>query len=318
MTATEGAEAVDSADYRTPPASAGVVEPPDWASAALRRERRLGEVECDGVPIRYLEWGEPSAPATVLVHGGAAHAMWWAPLAALLDRDGHVVALDLSGHGLSGHRAVYSVGTWAREVVAVAEAVSSGPATIVAHSLGGIVSSAVLTDPDLAEHIRRVVLVDAPVWPDAPAPEQPLAERDVRSHRIYASASEAVSRFRLVPPQPCDNDWYVDHIAWHGLRPTAGPHAPATGVQWRFDPRIFANPTGDHQIVRFGGDLDDACRPFAVVVGERSYLADGARQALAGRPGTPLHFVPDAAHHVMLDQPLGLLSTLRSLLASWP
>ncbi|MCR3718776.1 MULTISPECIES: alpha/beta fold hydrolase [Prauserella salsuginis group] len=318
MAATERIGRADTADYRTPPTSAGVAEPPDWASHALGRERRMGRVVCDGVTIRYLSWGDPAAPATVLVHGGAAHAMWWAPLAALLDHGGHVVALDLSGHGLSDHRPVYSVGTWAREVVAVAEAVSPDPATIVAHSLGGIASSVVLTDPALAEHVRRVVLVDTPAWPDAPAPEQPLAEREVRPHRIYAAAAEGVARFRLVPPQPCDNDWYVDHIAWHGLRPVDEPHAPAAGVQWRFDPRIFANPTGNHQIVRFGGDLDEACRPFAVVMGERSYLAEGARRALAGRPDTPLLFVPDAAHHVMLDQPLSLLSTLRSLLTTWP
>ncbi|WP_158303058.1 alpha/beta fold hydrolase [Prauserella endophytica] len=300
-------------EYGSPEPPAGRGTPPAWFSAALRRERHTGEVDVGGVPIRFLAWGEPGSPATILVHGGAAHAMWWAPIAARLDPDSYVVALDLSGHGCSGHRPVYAVEHWAEEIAAVAEAVSPAPATVVAHSLGGIVTSCAMTRADLAGRFRRAVLVDAPVWPDAAAPEQPLADREIRPHRTYANAAEALGRFRLVPPQPCDNDWYVEHIAWHSLRPVA-----PSGWQWRFDPRIFANPTGDHRITRFEGSLDRAGCPFAVVMGERSYLAPGARAALADRPGTPLRFVPDAAHHVMLDQPLALLSQLRDLLGSWP
>ncbi|MEU3273098.1 alpha/beta hydrolase [Saccharomonospora sp. NPDC006951] len=297
-------------EYRDPAPGTENSVPPAWFSAALRRERRTGEVRVDGVPIRFLSWGDPREPATILVHGGAAHAMWWAPVAARLD--GHVVALDLSGHGRSGHRPGYSIEHWAKEIIAVAHSVSGGPATIVAHSLGGIVASHAMTHTGLGARFRGVVLLDAPVWPGAPAPEKPLSDREIRPHRSYATAAEALGRFRLVPPQPCANDFYVEHIAWHSLAPFE------EGWRWRFDPRIFADPNGDHRITRFEGDLDLATSPFAVVMGARSYLSHGARAALANRPGTPLCFVPDAAHHVMLDQPIALLAVIRDLLGSWP
>jgi pimeloyl-ACP methyl ester carboxylesterase len=35
-------------------------------------------------------------------------------------------------------------------------------------------------------------------------------------------------------------------------------------------------------------------------------------------PGSPLVEVPDADHHVMIDQPLAFVAALRGLLAGWP
>ena len=35
-------------------------------------------------------------------------------------------------------------------------------------------------------------------------------------------------------------------------------------------------------------------------------------------PGTPFFAIPEAEHHLMLDQPLAVVSALRGLLAAWP
>ena len=51
--------------------------------------------------------------------GGGAHAHWWTHVAATFARDLRVVALDLSGHGDSGHRDEYDIELWASEVMAV-------------------------------------------------------------------------------------------------------------------------------------------------------------------------------------------------------
>ena len=152
------------------------------------------------------------------------------------------------------------------------------------------------------------MLVDSPVWERAPAPEGALAREPGRAARTYPDLASALSRFRLVPQQPCANQWYVDHIARHGLVHQDG------AWRWRFDPEVFAGPEGARQLVRFSGDLSGLTCPWAVVVGDRSYLAGGARQAFGTGPGSPLHMVRDAAHHVMLDQPLPLLATLQDVL----
>lgn len=282
---------------------------PEWFHAN-QTAARVGSVEVSGCRVSYLEWGPTDGPATLLVHGGAAHAQWWAPLAPLVAPTGKVVAMDLSGHGASGRREVYSVQSWVEEVLTVARSTSQGPATVVAHSLGGIISAHVATAH--GHEFDRMVMVDSPVWSSAPAPEGTLETATVREIQTYPDRRSARSRYRLVPAQPCLNEWYVDHVAYHSM------HQVGAGWQWRFDPRIFANPTGDHRIARFEGSLTDAACPVGVVMGDRSYLTESARSTFATElADLPHRFVNDAAHHVMLDRPLGLVEQVRDLLADW-
>lgn len=285
---------------------------PEWFHAAMARPYRIGSVTSADTVIRYLCW-DPDGPdgangsaATLLVHGGAAHAMWWAPIGATLDPGRRVVAMDLSGHGISGRRDRYSADLWIDEIAAVAAAISPAPVDVVGHSLGGIlVSYAMARHP---ERFASAVLVDAPVWSGAPAPEGQLAGMAARAHRTYATLDAALARFRLVPPQHCANDWYVDHIARHGLV------RHGDGWQWRFDPLVFAEPADDNRTVRFDGDLRETACPWAVVMGERSFLADSARPIFEEQPGVAWRVIPGAAHHVMLDEPLLLHQALQELL----
>ena len=53
-----------------------------------------------GVPIAYRRQGR--GPAVVLVHGMAADALTWAPLAAALADRACVVTFDRRGYGASG------------------------------------------------------------------------------------------------------------------------------------------------------------------------------------------------------------------------
>lgn len=293
-----------------PTAYSPVSVPPDapgWFRDALGRAFETVEIEVAGAPVRYLSWGDPHEPTTVFVHGGAAHAMWWTPLAA--QWGGHAVALDLSGHGISGHRSAYSVSGWVEEIRAVIEHASSGPATLIGHSLGGILSSYVAVRH--GELLERALFVDAPVWPGSPAPEGALASKAGRPQRLYPTVADALARFRLVPPQPCTNQWYIDHIAWHSLTRQEG------GWRWRFDPQVFADPVDDHRLVRFEGSLAEARCPYGLVMGGSSYLAASAAEVLGPEPAFPYRVVPGAGHHVMLDQPLALLETLDGLVRDW-
>src|SRR5688572_17202095 len=111
---------------------------PQWFQHALNAPREERRVDVQGCSIHYLRWGDPSKPGLVLVHGGAAHAHWWAFLAPMLTRGYHVVALDLSGHGDSGHRPQYPYAVWCEEILAVArDAGMTHPPVLVGHSMGG-------------------------------------------------------------------------------------------------------------------------------------------------------------------------------------
>jgi pimeloyl-ACP methyl ester carboxylesterase len=64
-----------------------------------------------------------------------------------------------------------------------------------------------------------------------------------------------------------------------------------------------------------------AAAPVAFMRGERSVLVDDERWAKMGAyagPGVPRVSIPEAQHHLMLDQPLAFVAALRALLAAWP
>ncbi|MCB1005319.1 MAG: alpha/beta fold hydrolase, partial [Acidimicrobiales bacterium] len=116
---------------------------PAWFGRALAEPFEDGAVEVDGNPIHYLAWGRPDRRGLVFVHGGGAHAHWWTHVAATFARQFRVVAVDLSGHGDSGHRDHYALEQWTHEVMAAARAGRiAGHPVVVGHSMGGFVTIA--------------------------------------------------------------------------------------------------------------------------------------------------------------------------------
>ncbi len=59
-------------------------------------------IEARGIAFHYLEWGDPSSPPMVLLHGLTGHAHIWDHMAPRLAERFHVFALDQRGHGDSG------------------------------------------------------------------------------------------------------------------------------------------------------------------------------------------------------------------------
>jgi pimeloyl-ACP methyl ester carboxylesterase len=61
--------------------------------------------------------------------------------------------------------------------------------------------------------------------------------------------------------------------------------------------------------------------PVAAIWGARSNLIPPEVEAYMREmapAGTPMIPIPDADHHVMIDQPLALIAALRALLQTWP
>jgi len=292
---------------------------PEWFGRALSAPREEGVVEVDGCPIHHLVWGEEDRPTLVLVHGGAAHARWWSALAPLLAVDRRVVALDMSGHGQSGWREVYRVDTWVEEVLAVARAAGGVGRPIVAgHSMGGFVT--IVAAATYGAGLEGAIVLDAPVRRSDPESDEGRRGRMFSAPKTYPDLDTAISHFHLVPPQPCENRWLVEEIARASLRRVDG------GWTWRFDPRLFVSREGPSSPSDFASELARVACRFAIVNGERSAVVDADVRAytaelLAGSPaaaaGIPFVEVPEAQHHLLLDQPLATVTALRAVLASW-
>ncbi|NVI89054.1 alpha/beta fold hydrolase [Actinomadura sp. BRA 177] len=257
---------------------------------------RRGSVVVDGVAVAWERWPRPGAPCAVLVHGTTAHTAWWHHTVSRLADGYDVVAVDLSGHGDSGRRAGYDLDTWSREVLGVVDAVVGGPAVLVGHSIGGLVTAgAAAARPDA---VRAMVLVDCVVTEPRKA-GKPSAGR---GGTVFRTVEEALGRFRLTPPQPVPDVRVLTYVAERSVRPVRG------GWAWKADPAIFGALDTD----RMTAPLADVRCPTAVVRGELSQLVPAdAAAVLADLLGRPVaqYDVPNAYHHVMIDQgaPFGRL-----------
>lgn len=312
MNEPPAAPKVDFPELETPLAGLGGAVPPapKWFGQALAIQPESRFVAVEGAAIHYLRWGDAAKPGLLLVHGNAAHARWWSFIAPFLSRDYHVVALDLSGMGDSEWRPTgYSMEQFARELMAVAKDAGmfdiSAPPVVVGHSFGGFVT--ILAAALYGEHFAGTVILDAPVNPPDRPHTDPLK---ARAHHHYPTLARALARFRLLPPQECENLFLLDYVARQSLREIEG------GWRWKFDPQIWRNFTIGDMAERL---RDTKCR-IAIFRGEHSILMPPAigdfMFNLLGR-SAPMVEIPEAQHHIMLDQPLALVAALRALLTDW-
>ncbi|MCV7053693.1 alpha/beta fold hydrolase [Mycolicibacterium gilvum] len=290
--------------------SRSVDEAPAWFTTALADKPEHSHVDVEGCEIHVRVWGARENPPLVLVHGGAAHSGWWDHIAPLLSSTHRIVAPDLSGHGDSGTRDSYDLRRWSREVMAAAAAFSDGHPTIVGHSLGGWVTATAASH--FGDQINSIVVVDSPLRDRAPE-ERHLSRR---TPKAYRSKDEIVGRFRPVPAQQGVLPYVSAHIASESVRRTL------KGWVWKFDPAIFgghlAEQTPAEREVMEAMMNQMPCRvgylrcEHGLVPPE---MADVVRDILQLRG--PFVDLVEAGHHPMLDQPLPLVATLRTLLEVW-
>jgi pimeloyl-ACP methyl ester carboxylesterase len=252
----------------------------------------------------------PRPRGLLFVHGGGAHANWWSFIAPYFARYLRVAAIDLSGMGDSGRRESYSAELRTAEMRAViADAGLGERPFVIGHSFGGFMT--MKFGASYGEELGGVVIVDSPIRSPEEEVQHPLTPPNWGNKRVYESFDAGLARFRLMPPQSCDNDFIVEYIARHSLMPVEG------GWTWKFDgaalgSRRFGEPFREYlQEVR--------CRA-ALIFGEKSALVSretaSYMSSLMG-VAAPIVEVPEAQHHVMLDQPLAFVAALRMLLQSW-
>jgi pimeloyl-ACP methyl ester carboxylesterase len=89
-------------------------------------------------------WGDETLPPLLALHGWLDNAASFGALAPLLASRFHVVAIDLPGHGRSGHRAPggwYHYVEYLADIQAVALALGWERYSLLGHSLGGATAS---------------------------------------------------------------------------------------------------------------------------------------------------------------------------------
>jgi pimeloyl-ACP methyl ester carboxylesterase len=248
----------------------------------------------------------------VFVHGGGAVAHWWTHIAARFAVDFRVLAIDLSGHGDSAHREAYPLDTWTEEVISVAaDGGIKDPPVVVGHSMGGFVTIA--TASRFGGELAGVIICDSPVMQPDPEIGSFQLKEAFGQPRTYPTVQDALAHFRTVPPQEHYLDYVMDHVGRRSLKEVDG------GYQWKFDRRIFEQfSSGVMRSIALPYLSTVKCR-LALLRSEFGLVTPdiGAfMYEVMGRVA-PVIEIPEAGHHAMLDQPLVLLTAIRTLLADW-
>ena len=212
--------------------------------------------------------------------------------------------------GDSGWRAHYTSELRAEEIRAVMAAAQLGERPfVIGHSFGGFMTMKVASQ--YGNTLGGAVIVDSPIRSPEEEARHPLTRPPMGNKRVYETFDTALARFRLMPEQPCDNPFIVEFIGRHSLRRSEN------GWVWKFDSEAMGSR-------RFGEPVREylqavACRA-ALIFGEQSALVTretaSYMSSLMG-PRAPVVEVPEARHHVMLDQPLAFVAALRMLLDNW-
>lgn len=292
-------------------------EAPAWFEEALAVPAERTFVEVGGARIETLAWGRRGAPGLLFMHGNGAHADWWSFIAPFFAADWRVAAFSFPGMGGSDWLPAYDAQRSIAAALAVSEATGlddgAGKPVFVGHSAGGVITAAIASR--LGHRLRAAVIVDPPFA----SPERMRQMRSrleaqmgrAREMKVYPTLGAALARFRFLPVQTAEHLFIVDHIARHSLLEVEG------GWTWRFDPQLLAKMT----FTDISADLAAPNCPLALIHGERSRIVrrEDLEMVWATFPvGTPRVMIPDADHHVMVDQPLAFVAALRALLASWP
>jgi non-heme chloroperoxidase len=180
---------------------------------------RFGEVKLStGIRMHYAEQGLATADPIILLHGYSDSWFSYSQVLTPLARDARVYALDLRGHGSSDQPATgYRMRDLAADVVAFMDAKSIVRATVVGHSMGGLVAQQVaLTAP---KRVSRLVLVGSPAQI---ANINGFAEFEKAVMGLTDPVPESFAReFQLSTIHAPLSDAFVDRAVSESLRLTA-------------------------------------------------------------------------------------------------
>lgn len=250
-------------------------------------------------------WGDATLPPLVALHGWLDNAGSFARLAPLLAERFHVLALDLPGHGHSGHLpagADYHFVDYARAVLEAVQVLGWDHYTLLGHSLGAGVAS--LVAAAAPQGIERLLLIEGlgPLGDDSSRTLQrfraalappPGARRPLRLFHDVGQAIDvrtAASGLRNELARP---------IVERGLRAVKG------GWRWSSDPRLTrasALRLAEGQIRALLRGIE---APTALLLArpETVYLPGVAMGARAACVGNIQVSYLDGCHHLHLQHP---------------
>lgn len=279
---------------------------PGWFQEILRAPYERQSLTLAGHKMEWLAWGERGLPGLVLLHGNSAHADWWRFTAPYLARRFRVVAPSLPGMGGSSHRPLYRMSQTMADLLTVVDAAGvHGRLHLAGHSYGGMIAMGMAGR--FPDRVATAIAIDAPFGDFSHHDYDEDKMKKVRAAKFYPTLADSLARFRYEPPQPTTNPWATDFIARTSVEETP------EGYRWKFDQNYMVHSEFDVPLV-IPPARDD--QKLGYIWGEHTRAVPdqgrGVRKLLP--PDTPFWMIPEACHHIMVDQPIALVTALDAML----
>ena len=165
---------------------------------ATRAQPIAKSLTVNGLALRYLEWGRPGALPIICVHGYTSSAEAFNAVARRLQDRGHIIALDVRGHGESGWSpdGTYQYADQMSDLAALVDALRIERFVLIGTSMGGVIAMAYAAQH--ADRLRGLVLND--IGPEVEPGSQRITGL-VRSRPAdFASLDEAMEYRRQTSP----------------------------------------------------------------------------------------------------------------------
>lgn len=273
--------------------------------------------------LHYADWGNPSAPPLVLLHGGRDHCRSLDWVARALRADYHVIAPDLRGHGDSDWSpdGEYSMQGFVYDLAQLIHQLKLAPTTIVAHSLGGNI--AIRYAGLYPANVKKLVSIEG-LGPSpkmmAEAAKIPLAERmrkwiddkraaSARAPKRYATLEDALARMQE------ENKFLSDEQARHLTE--HGAHCNEDGTwSWKFDNYVNVWPPFDLSLEDRHALWAAVECPTLLVYGADSWASNPAKDGRAQHfRNARVALIEKAGHWVHHDQFEAFITEARGFLA---
>lgn len=248
----------------------------------------------DGGRVHVVERG--TGPTAVLVHGIMLGVATWAR--QLHTVPGRVIAVSQRGHGQSRAGAEgFSFERLTADLAEVLEALDVHDATLVGHSMGGMVAQLLaLSDPTCSRYVRELVLVATTPGPVVPSQLSGLLGTATARALVGAERSGR-------GPLPKPATIWAARVAF-GASPSPPDVELLCQMIDAMSPRALAALLPDLLAFDVRSRLGALSLPVHVVAGTRDVLTPPrtARAIVARVPGACLTLLPGCGHMVMLER----------------
>lgn len=139
-----------------------------------------------------IGYGDPEKPMVLALHGWLDNALSFKPMASYLS-DYYVVAIDVTGHGLSSHRspgAHYHLIDFVYDIHELVASQNWSPFLLMGHSMGGIIAS--LYTSCFPENVNKLISIESfgPMTKDTQSSPDQLRQSILS--RLKAQQSEGI------------------------------------------------------------------------------------------------------------------------------